>query len=47
VPIPGGSPFFGGAYHVFGPNATDPTDAEPFTITNLNGFVGVRTSVGW
>jgi hypothetical protein len=41
VPIPGGSPFLGGAYHVFGPAAFDPIDAEPITITNLNGFVGL------
>jgi hypothetical protein len=41
VPIPGGSPFLGGSYHVFGPAAFDPIDAEPATITNLNGFVGL------
>jgi len=41
VPIPGGSPFLGGAYHVFGPAAFDPMDAEPATITNLNAFVGL------
>lgn len=41
VPIPGGSPFLGGAFHVFGPGAFDPVDAEPITITNLNGFVGL------
>ena len=41
VPIPGGSPFLGGAYHVFGPAAFDPVDAEPVTINNLNGFVGL------
>ena len=41
VPIPGGSPFLGGSFHVFGPNAIDPIDAEPITITNLNGFVGL------
>jgi hypothetical protein len=41
VPIPGGSPALGGAYHVFGPAAFDPIDAEPVTITNLNGFVGL------
>jgi len=41
VPIPGGTPFLGGSYHVFGPAAFDPADAEPATITNLNGFVGL------
>jgi hypothetical protein len=41
VPIPGGSPALGGSFHVFGPNAIDPIDAEPITITNLNGFVGL------
>ena len=41
VPIPGGTPVLGGAYHVFGPAAFDPVDAEPITITNFNGFVGL------
>jgi hypothetical protein len=41
VPIPGGSPFLGGGYHVFGPAAFDPPDAEPVTITNFNGFAGL------
>ena len=41
VPIPGGSPALGGAYHVFGPAAFDPADAEPVTITNLNASVGL------
>jgi len=41
VPIPGGTPVLGGAYHVFGPAAFDPIDAEPATITNLNAFVGL------
>ncbi|MGC2203082.1 MAG: hypothetical protein WA633_23450, partial [Stellaceae bacterium] len=44
VPIPGGSPGLGGFYHVFGPSPTmggDPIDAEPSTITNLDGFVGL------
>jgi len=41
VPIPGGSPVLGGAYHVFAPASIDPIDAEPITITNLNGFVGL------
>ena len=41
VPIPGGTPALGGAYHVFGPAAFDPSDAEPATITNLNAAVGL------
>ena len=41
VPIPGGTPGLGGAYHVFGPLAGDPVDAEPSTITNFNGVVGL------
>jgi len=41
VPIPGGTPFLGGAYHVFGPAAFDPPDAEPATITNLDASVGL------
>jgi hypothetical protein len=41
VPIPGGTPALGGAYHVFGPAAFDPIDAEPVTITNLNAAVGL------
>lgn len=41
VPIPGGSPALGGAYHLFGPAAIDPIDAEPVSVTNLNGFVGL------
>jgi len=44
VPIPGGTPGLSGLYHVFGPAPTpgfDPVDAEPSTITNLDGFVGL------
>src|SRR5258708_35453587 len=41
VPIPGGTPALGGAYHVFGPAAFDPIDAEPATITNLYPKVGL------
>jgi len=41
VPIPGGTPALGGSYHVFGPAAFDPIDAEPATINNMNGFVGL------
>jgi len=41
VPIPGGTPALGGAYHVFGPAAFDPIDAEPATITNIDAAVGL------
>lgn len=44
VPIPGGSPALGGVYHIFGPGpagSLDPIDAEPATITDFNGFVGL------
>src|SRR5258707_13163998 len=41
VPIPGGTPALGGAYHVFGPAAFDPSDAEPPTINNLAASVGL------
>jgi len=43
VPIPGGTPILGGDFHVFGPASipTDPVDAEPITITNFDGFVGL------
>ncbi len=44
VPIPGGSPGLGGAYHVFGPGpegGLDPIDAEPVTITDFNGFMAL------
>ena len=41
VPIPGGTPDLGGSYHVFGPGPFDPVDAEPSTITNFNGSVGI------
>jgi len=41
VPIPGGTPALGGAYHVFAPGAFDPPDAEPVTITNLDAKVGL------
>jgi hypothetical protein len=46
VPIPGGSPALGDSFHVFGPNAFDPIDAEPITITNFNGFVGLSYPSG-
>jgi hypothetical protein len=44
VPIPGGTPTLGGFYHLFGPSPAaggDPIDAEPATITNFDGFVGL------
>ena len=41
VPIPGGTPVLGGAFHVFGPELIDPADAEPSSITDFNGFVGI------
>jgi len=41
VPIPGGTPVLGGTFHVFGPGLIDPPDAEPSTITDFNGFVGL------
>ena len=44
VPIHGGTPVLGGAFHVFGPTANgsfDPIDAEPSTITDFNGSVGL------
>jgi len=41
VPIPGGTPVLGGGFHVFGPGEIDPPDAEPITITDFNGFIGL------
>jgi hypothetical protein len=41
VPIPGGTPVLGGAFHVFGPGLVDPIDAEPSTITDFIGFIGL------
>jgi hypothetical protein len=46
VPIPGGSPALGGSFHVFGPKSIDPIDAEPITITNFGGFVGLSYPSG-
>jgi hypothetical protein len=40
-PIPGGTPFLGGTFHVFGPGVIDPPDAEPSTITDFVGFIGL------
>jgi hypothetical protein len=43
LPIPGGTPALGGAFHVYGPGAPglDPVSAEPCTITDFNGVVGL------
>lgn len=42
VPIPGGTPLLGGSLHVFAPGPDfDPLDAEPSTITDFNGFIGL------
>jgi hypothetical protein len=41
LPIPGGTPQLGGAFHVWAPAALDSIDAEPATITDFNGFVGL------
>jgi hypothetical protein len=44
LPIPGGSPTLGGAFHIYGPSPTgfiDPIDAEPASITHFNGVVGL------
>jgi hypothetical protein len=42
-PIPGGTPVLGGAFHVYGPGAPglDPVFAEPSSITDFNGSVGL------
>jgi len=40
VPIPGGTPLLGGGFHVWAPGA-DSIDAEPGTITDFSGFVGL------
>jgi len=40
-PIPGGTPVLGGAFHVFGPGLIDPANAEPSSITDFNGFIGL------
>ena len=50
LPIPGGSPSLGGAFHVYGPSPTgflDPINAEPSSITNFNGVVGLAYIDGW
>jgi hypothetical protein len=46
IPIPGGTPVLGGGYHVFGPGTIDPDDAEPSSITDFDGFVGISFTSG-
>jgi hypothetical protein len=50
VPVPGGTPLLGGSFHAFAPGPPqlniDPVDAEPITITNFNGFVGLSYTDG-
>jgi hypothetical protein len=45
LPIPGGSPLFGGSFHVWAPGPPslggDSIDAEPITITDFKGSVGL------
>ena len=44
LPIPGGTPALGGGFHVYGPTpdgSFDPIDAEPASITNFDGVVGL------
>jgi hypothetical protein len=44
LPIPGGTPALGGGFHVYGPTpdgSLDPIDAEPASITNFDGVVGL------
>src|SRR4051794_36478282 len=44
LPIPGGTPALDGRFHFYGPTpdgSFDPIDAEPSTITNFNGVVGL------
>ena len=31
----------GGGFHLFGPGIIDPDDAEPISITDFNGSVGI------
>jgi len=46
VPIPGGTPVLGGGFHLFGPGIIDPNDAEPASITDFDGFVGLAYITG-
>ncbi|GAC1655416.1 MAG: hypothetical protein NVS4B3_20140 [Gemmatimonadaceae bacterium] len=45
VPIPGGTALLGGSFHVWAPGppslGADSIDAEPITITDFNGSVGL------
>ena len=41
VPIPGGTPALGGAFHVYAPGGFDPLNAEPGTVSDFDGFVGL------
>ena len=44
LPIPGGTPGLGGAFHVYAPTpdgSLDPIDAQPSLITNFNGVVAL------
>lgn len=41
LPIPGGTPSLAGHFHVFGPQQADPADAEPATITDFKGVIGL------
>ena len=44
LPLPVGTPALGGVFRFFGPTpdgSFDPIDAEPSTITNFNGVVGL------
>lgn len=41
VHIPGGTPVLGGGFHVFGPGLIDPADAEPSSITDFDGAIGL------
>jgi hypothetical protein len=48
VHIPGGTPLLGGGFHLFGPGFPnfDPPDAEPASITDFNGFIGLTYANG-
>ena len=44
IPLLGGTPILGGGFHLFGPTpdgSFDPIDAEPSTITDFDGFLGL------
>jgi TAT (twin-arginine translocation) pathway signal sequence len=46
VPIPGGTPVLGGGFHLFGPGIIDPVNAEPSSITDFDGSVGLAYITG-